>query len=261
MIIRLRVLLGLCYFVLTVLLYYSLFKLFKLFRINNPTFNFKFIQIFAKMMLLIFGVKLVYFNKNELNSHKTGQCSYIYALNHASFFDYLIIYSIIPVFFQAIAYHSFFEFPFFGFIIKEIGSLPAIRTVVKETIEQNLDELAAGLNKGSLLIFPEGKLTQDGSLLPFRHGVGEIAIRSKRPVVPIIIQGSYALLPRPKHKMVGKQIWFFSYALFWLGSIFVNFRYRTVNIYVRPPLRVNEGENADSFTGRLREEFVSVLGS
>jgi long-chain acyl-CoA synthetase len=41
----------------------------------------------------------------------------------------------------------------------------------------------------SILIFPEGKRTQQGEILPFRPGVGMIAARLGLPVVPIRLEG------------------------------------------------------------------------
>jgi 1-acyl-sn-glycerol-3-phosphate acyltransferase len=38
-------------------------------------------------------------------------------------------------------------------------------------------------------IFPEGRLTTDGALLPFRPGVREIVARTPVPVVPMALRG------------------------------------------------------------------------
>jgi len=252
---------ALCYLVISLVSYYIIFRVLKLFRLSNRIYNYHLFRILAKVMLLLCGIKLVYHNKEELSSHKSRQINHIYAFNHASFFDYLIIYSVIPVYFQPIVYDGAFKFPLFGFLMKEIGGLPAIRTIIKETIDQNLNDLAAGLNKGSLVIFPEGKLTHDGKLQELRRGIYEISRRSDKPVMPIIIQGSFDIFPRPKPKVVGKGAFFFSYAMFWLGSMFVNFRDKSVNIYIEPPIRINDGENAEDFTRRLKEKFISVLGA
>lgn len=53
------------------------------------------------------------------------------------------------------------------------------------------------------MIFPEGCRTLDGSLLPFRNGIGVLATELDVPIVPVWIQGTYEawpigqLLPRP----------------------------------------------------------------
>ena len=47
----------------------------------------------------------------------------------------------------------------------------------------------------SILIFPEGARTPDGTMQSFRAGVGVMAVRLGIPVVPIHIQGLYEVLP------------------------------------------------------------------
>lgn len=46
----------------------------------------------------------------------------------------------------------------------------------------------------SILIFPEGRLTRDGAMEPFKPGVGLLAKRLELPVVPIHLDGLFAVL-------------------------------------------------------------------
>ncbi len=41
----------------------------------------------------------------------------------------------------------------------------------------------------SVLVFPEGELTRDGRIAPFRAGIGLLATRLKVPVVPVRLEG------------------------------------------------------------------------
>ena len=43
----------------------------------------------------------------------------------------------------------------------------------------------------SVLVFPEGELTRDGKIAPFRAGIGLLAARLKVPVVPMRLEGLY----------------------------------------------------------------------
>ena len=45
----------------------------------------------------------------------------------------------------------------------------------------------------SVLVFPEGNLTPDGKLQPFRAGIGLLADNLKLPVVPMRIDGAYEI--------------------------------------------------------------------
>jgi long-chain acyl-CoA synthetase len=51
----------------------------------------------------------------------------------------------------------------------------------------------------SVLVFPEGRTTQDGALLPFMPGIGMLAAQLNVPVVPIKIEGLFELKQRNRH--------------------------------------------------------------
>ncbi len=51
----------------------------------------------------------------------------------------------------------------------------------------------------SVLVFPEGKRTEDGRLNPFRAGTGLLAANLRAPVVPIRLDGLFALKRRGRH--------------------------------------------------------------
>jgi long-chain acyl-CoA synthetase len=48
----------------------------------------------------------------------------------------------------------------------------------------------------SLLVFPEGELTKDGSVMPFQSGVGLLATNLRLPVVPVRLDGLWELAQR-----------------------------------------------------------------
>lgn len=41
------------------------------------------------------------------------------------------------------------------------------------------------------LVFPEGELTPDGRIRPFRPGIGMMAVQLRVPIVPIYIEGLF----------------------------------------------------------------------
>lgn len=54
------------------------------------------------------------------------------------------------------------------------------------------------INRGSsILIFPEGTRSKDGKVGRFKEGAFLIAQRAKVPIVPIVIEGSKDILPKP----------------------------------------------------------------
>lgn len=55
----------------------------------------------------------------------------------------------------------------------------------------------------SILVFPEGKRTEDGELLPFQRGVGLLANRLNLPVLPIRIDGLFEYKARGRRLFIG----------------------------------------------------------
>lgn len=48
----------------------------------------------------------------------------------------------------------------------------------------------------NILVFPEGERSRDGTLLPFRQGLGIMVRELGVPVVPVRIEGLEAVYPR-----------------------------------------------------------------
>lgn len=51
----------------------------------------------------------------------------------------------------------------------------------------------------SLVVFPEGSRTWDGKLQRFKKGAYQLAIDLNLPVVPLTIDGSFAVFPRSSY--------------------------------------------------------------
>jgi long-chain acyl-CoA synthetase len=63
-------------------------------------------------------------------------------------------------------------------------------------LRQALEHTGQLVDRGySPLVFPEGRMTEDGSLQPFRPGVGVIATHIKIPVIPVLLRGVFEIWP------------------------------------------------------------------
>jgi 1-acyl-sn-glycerol-3-phosphate acyltransferase len=76
-------------------------------------------------------------------------------------------------------------------VVAPLGAFPiASRDDDPATYEQSFARIADILDRGELLcIFPEGKLTLDGEVGPFRKGLLKILERNPVPVVPVALRG------------------------------------------------------------------------
>jgi long-chain acyl-CoA synthetase len=62
----------------------------------------------------------------------------------------------------------------------------------------------------SLCIFPEGGRSMDGSIMPFRKGIGILSSELHIPLVPVRLSGTYESMPRgsrfPRREKLGISI-------------------------------------------------------
>lgn len=131
---------------------------------------------------------------------------FIIAANHASYYDSLLIPSIvIPKLnkkIHALVNSSYWKHPITRFILNQGESIPLF--VRKEKYFKQKNKLAFGraleyLKNGEIImIFPEGTRSPDGKLKKGHTGVAGLALKAKVPVLPIGIIDAYKVLPRGK---------------------------------------------------------------
>jgi len=87
--------------------------------------------------------------------------------------------------------HQIFRIPVLSFIFRTGRAIPiAPAREDPGALERAYDQIARALDEGDLIcIFPEGKITYDGQLSPFRPGVKRIVDRTPVPVVPLALRG------------------------------------------------------------------------
>ena len=122
--------------------------------------------------------------------------AYIFAANHQSAFDILALLSRLKVQFRWLAKESLFKTPFMGWAMTRVGYIPINRSNPKSAYRSLL--LAAKKVEGgtSVLIFPEGTRQDPNQLGEFKKGGFILAVKSGRPLVPVSISGSAAVLPK-----------------------------------------------------------------
>jgi 1-acyl-sn-glycerol-3-phosphate acyltransferase len=89
-----------------------------------------------------------------------------------------------------------FRIPFLGWAMKSIGT-PGVKRGDKASGQKMLEQCRVWLDRGvSILMFPEGTRSDDGSLLPFKPGAFKLALETGRPVLPIALDGTRFCLPK-----------------------------------------------------------------
>ena len=111
--------------------------------------------------------------------------------NHVSFMDPLLLMANLRRPARFVMYYKIFNIPVLKFVFHTAKAIPiAGHKEDPEVLQQAYDEVDAALADGELVcIFPEGGLTRDGDIAPFRQGVTRILERRPVPVVPLALRG------------------------------------------------------------------------
>lgn len=136
------------------------------------------------------GAEIVVHNPERI----PNDTNVLFVSNHQSNFDILIIMSKIK--------------KDTGFVAKiELGKIPLLRAWMKnihcvfmdrDNLKQSMQTILEGislLKKGkSLVIFPEGTRSKGDKMGDFKAGSFKLALKSKVPIVPISLNGSYKIM-------------------------------------------------------------------
>ena len=120
----------------------------------------------------------------------------IFTPNHQSYLDIFILLKILPSSFRFVIMRKLFNVPIIGHHITQAGFISLDRKDRKRSILAIHQVIGLLKNNESFVIFPEGKLTKDGVIGEFGRGTSIIIQRSKKPVIPILIDGTFAALPK-----------------------------------------------------------------
>lgn len=110
--------------------------------------------------------------------------------NHVSFVDALLIGGAVKRPVRFVMYYKIFRIPVLSFIFRTAKAIPiAGHREDPELLERAYAQIDAELADGRLVcIFPEGGITADGELQPFRQGMERILEKQPVPVVPIALR-------------------------------------------------------------------------
>jgi len=114
--------------------------------------------------------------------------SYVFAANHQSIYDIPILFAAIPFQLRIISKASLGRIPFMGWHLRRTGHVLVDRSKPGASVVKKMARLAAAGH--SLIVFPEGTRSTDGSVARFKGGPFVIALQAGLPVVPLSLVGS-----------------------------------------------------------------------
>ena len=121
--------------------------------------------------------------------------TYVVIANHQSLADIIVLYKT-RMQFKWVAKDSLFRVPFVGWCLslgKHIritrGELGSIKKVYREAADWLKKDM-------SVLFFPEGTRSETNEMNKFQNGAFKLAIKEKRPILPIRISGTGEAIPK-----------------------------------------------------------------
>jgi 1-acyl-sn-glycerol-3-phosphate acyltransferase len=113
--------------------------------------------------------------------------------NHVSYIDALLIGGAVPRPARFVMYYKIFNTPGAAWLFRAARAIPIAGAREDAALmERAFAEVDAALAAGELVcIFPEGALTKDGEIAPFKAGVERILAKRSVPVVPMALRGMW----------------------------------------------------------------------
>ncbi len=146
-----------------------------------PEYLLRFVAWVASRFVYRFDVK------GDLNIPTEGAA--VLACNHVSFVDAVLLMAASPRPIRFLMDHRIFKVPVLGWLFRLAKAIPvAPQKEDAAAYEAAFREAAQVLREGDLLgIFPEGGITRDGTLQPFKGGIAKILAQAQADGVPVTV--------------------------------------------------------------------------
>lgn len=148
------------------------------------------VEFWTRNTCRMFGVKVIV---QGLENRPQG--GFLYVFNHTSFFDVFAMNGWLGSF-RFGAKIELFNIPIFGAAMRRAGILPIARDR-REEVFKVYQAAEKRIKAGErFALAPEGTRQDSESLGRFKAGPFVFAINAKAPIVPVIVKGAAAILPK-----------------------------------------------------------------
>ncbi|MGE5256558.1 MAG: lysophospholipid acyltransferase family protein [Hyphomicrobiales bacterium] len=149
-------------------------------------------RVWGRSILAVSGIRVLVAGAERIDVNRP----YIFMANHQSNLDIPVLLGHLPVQFRWLAKAELFKIPVFGQAMRGAGYISvdrANRQAAFESLQEAREKIRSGC---SIVIFPEGTRSLDGSLKPFKKGGFVMAIGAGAPIVPLAVRGTYRIMPK-----------------------------------------------------------------
>lgn len=161
----------------------------------------------------------------------------VFVANHQSNFDIPLLLGFIDKPKGFVAKEETKNMPVLGNWMKYLNCVFMNRTDIRKalkSIKEGVEIVKAGK---SLVIFPEGTRSLTGEVEEFKQGSFKLALKSKAPIIPVTIDGSFDIMRK--------------------GSMWI--KPASVRIVIAPPVDTSEIKATDSYL--VRDEVFDTIKS
>jgi hypothetical protein len=136
-------------------------------------------------------VHSIYRIRTHGSSHIPERGAALIVCNHVSYVDALVLMAISPRPIRFVMDVTIFRLPVMSWLFRQARAIPIASSRVDAAVmERAFEQVSEALRDGQLVcIFPEGRITDNGELYPFRPGLTRVLERDPVPVVPVALQG------------------------------------------------------------------------
>ena len=120
----------------------------------------------------------------------------VFASNHPSWFDIPALVTVLPGSLRFVAKRELMQVPLFGAALRAGGHIGIDRHNLDSAVAAYASAARTIRQGKSAVIFVEGTRSHDGRLQSFKKGPFVLAIVAQVPVVPVVVTGSFQVLPR-----------------------------------------------------------------
>jgi 1-acyl-sn-glycerol-3-phosphate acyltransferase len=170
--------------------------------------------------------------------HPDPRRPYVFVANHASNADPFLV-AMVPWEMKWLSKKSIFDIPLLGWMLRVAGDVEVDRGN-KESARRAMAEMRERLDrKLSVIIFPQGTRSPDGTVGAFREGAFRLAIEAGVDVIPLAVAGTAESLPK--------------------GSISFSKTSATVTVLPPVPTKGLSVEDASKLAEEVRGEIARAL--
>ena len=134
------------------------------------------------------------------------ECPVVFVSNHQSNVDIAVFLAEIEKNKGFVAKVEMLKVPSMRDWMKELNCVFMDRDDIKQSARTILEAIEIVKNGYSMVIFPEGTRSKGVRLGEFKAGSMKLATKSRAPIVPITINGSYKLMEANKNRIVPADI-------------------------------------------------------